>query len=85
MTVCARAIQQPDGTLLLALDPTNTNLSTCAYVVEDGSSTAWRELGNLSLNDAQTIGFCVGLLWVGAWAFKTIGRVIPSHEPESES
>lgn len=85
MPVCARAVQQPDGTLLLALDPTNTNLSTCAYVVEDGASNAWRELGSLSLQDAQTVGFSVGLFWVGAWAFKTIGRAIPSYDSESES
>lgn len=82
MPVCARAIQQPDGTLLLALDPANTNLATCPYVVEDGASNAWRELGNMSLDNAQEIGFSVGLLWIGAWAFKTIGRAIPSHNSD---
>ena len=55
MAVCARAIQQPDGTLLLALDPTAQDLSTCPYVVEDGATTAWRELGNLSIENAHVL------------------------------
>lgn len=85
MPVCARAIQQPDGTLLLALDPTNQNLSTCQYLVDDGATNAWRELGNLNLKDAQDISVAVGLLWAGAWVFRTIGRAIPSESNESES
>lgn len=85
MPVCARAIQQPDGTLLLALDPTNQNLSTCQYLVEDGASNAWRELGNLSLQNAQEISVAVGLLWAMAWGFRTIGKAIPSESNESES
>ena len=85
MPVCARAVQQSDGTLLLALDPTNTNLSTCQYVVENGASNAWRELGRMGLQDAQQIGLSVGLLWATAWVFKTIARAIPSHNNESET
>jgi hypothetical protein len=83
MPVCARAIQQPDGTLVLALAPTVTDLSTCPYLVEDGASNAWRELGNMSIEDAQVIGVAVGLLWAGAWGFKAIRKAI-SLNPESD-
>lgn len=83
MSVCARAVQQPDGTLLLALDPTVTNFSTCPYVVESGGNNAWRELGNMSVDGAQQIGLAVGLFWAISWGFKTLGRVVSSN-PESE-
>lgn len=85
MPVCARAIQQPDGTLLLALDPTNTNLSACAYVVDDGASNAWRELGNMSIENAQVISLYVCGVWAVAWCFKALCRVLLTTVPESES
>lgn len=85
MTACAKAVQQADGTLLLALDPTNKDLSTCAYTVDDGASTAWQQLGGMSVSDAQTVGLSVGVLWATAWAFKAIARVVTSGvNPESE-
>ena len=85
MPVCARAIQQADGTLLLALDPTNPNLSTCPYLVDDGASNSWRELGNMSSQDALVVSGAVGLFWAGAWAFKNIGRVVSLSSNENES
>jgi predicted esterase YcpF (UPF0227 family) len=84
VAVCARAVLQPDGSFYLALDPTVTDLSTCAYVVEDGASNAWRELGNLSLENSQVIGVSVGLVWAVAWGFKMIIRSI-NLNPESDS
>lgn len=84
MPVCARAIQQQDGTLLLALDPTNTNLSTCQYVVDDGASNAWRELGNMSLENASTIGVYVGAVWAIAWSFKALIKTVSLNERELE-
>lgn len=84
MAVCARAVAGPDGALLLALDPTRTDLSTCAYVVEDGASNAWRELGSMSLQNASDISLAVGLVWAVAWGIKTIGRTLRTVE-EKES
>lgn len=72
MPVCARAIQQPDGTLLLALDPTTQDLSTCAYLVDDGASNAWRELGNMSIDNAHTIGGSVLAVWAVAYTFRVL-------------
>lgn len=86
MAVCAKAVQQADGTLLLALDPTNTNLSTCQYLVEDAGSSAWRELGAMTSQDAQTVALAVGTFWASAWVFKAVGRAIggPATQTESE-
>ena len=85
MAVCARAIAQPDGTLLLALDPTVQDLSTCAYVVQDGATSAWQELGNLSIGNAHVIGLSVGLLWAGAYTIRLLARAIDPFHNESES
>jgi hypothetical protein len=76
MGVCAKAIQQPDGTLLLALDPAITDTSTCAYVVETGASNAWTELGNMSMENAQEISAYVCLLWAIAWGMRAIRNAI---------
>ena len=84
MPVCARAVQQPDGALYLALDPTTQDLSTCAYLVDDGASNAWRELGNMSIENAQVIGTAVMLVWAVAWGFKAIARAITNPTPERE-
>jgi len=84
MAVCARTVQQADGTLLLALDPAVTNTATCAYVVESGASNAWRELGNMSIQDAEAISYHIGLVWAVAWGFKAIGRAIPLNNEEKE-
>lgn len=84
MPVCARAIQQPDGTLVLALDPTNPDLSTCPYVVDDGASNAWRELGNMSIENAQVIGISVGCAWAVAWGFKALVKAVSINDPERE-
>jgi hypothetical protein len=84
MTVCARAIQQPDGTLVLALDPATQDLSTCPYVVDDGASNAWRELGNMSIENATVIGMAVGGVWAVAWGFKALIKAVSIYDSERE-
>lgn len=85
MPVCARAVQQPDGTLLLALDPSARDLSTCPYVVEDGASTAWRELGNLSIENAHVLGLAVGGIWALAFTFRALVTALSINQNESQS
>lgn len=80
MAVCAKAVLQPDGAYLLVLDPSITDTSTCAYVVETGSSNSWRELGNLSLQDAELISAHVVFVWVLAWGFRAIRYAISTNE-----
>lgn len=84
MAACAKAVQLPDGTLVLALDPVAQDLSTCAYVVEDGASNAWRELGSMSLDNAQHIGMSVGILWAGAYAVRIVIRALSLNDNESD-
>jgi hypothetical protein len=84
MSVCAKAIQQQDGSLLLALDPTITDTSTCAYVVDTGASNAWRELGNMSIGDAQVIAAYVGGVWAIAWGLKAIRKSISTYEASND-
>lgn len=83
MAVCAQAVQQADGTLLLALDPTAKDLSTCPYVVQDGAMNAWQELGNLSIENAQTVGLMVGAVWATAFAFRVLIRTLAINQNES--
>lgn len=80
MAVCAKAVQQADGSYLLALDPSRADLSTCAYVVDDGASNAWRELGNMSIDNAITISSAIGVLWAIAFSFRLIISSVSTFE-----
>ncbi len=81
MAVCARTVQQPDGTLLLALDPAVSDLSTCAYVVATGA-----ELGASPFSMTAEEGGVVsaGLIscWAIAWGFRQVIFILKgsSHE-----
>lgn len=81
MPVCVRAIQQADGTALLALDPLATELTACIYVVESGA-----ELGNTMFSmTAQDGGVYSGLIigcWVIAFTVRTIVHIIKGSENE---
>lgn len=74
MAVCAKAIQQPDGTFLLALDPAVTDPATCAYVVATGGEEAYGSLLSLTTDQALTIGAAVWVLWGTVWGFKQVAR-----------
>ncbi|WP_426161646.1 hypothetical protein [Pseudoduganella sp. R-34] len=84
MAVCLRTVQQSDGTLLLALDPSVTNTATCAYVAESGASNAWQELGNMSIRDAEVISLNIGWVWAVAWGWKAISRAISLNVEDKE-
>lgn len=75
MAACAKAVQQPDGTLVLQLDPTAQDLTACAYVVESGA-----ELSNsfltMSAADGATYGGEVVAVWMAAFIIRVIARVI---------
>jgi hypothetical protein len=83
MPVCAKAIQQADGTYLLALDPANTQASTCAYVVDTGSSSAWAELGSMTINDATVITGSAAAVWAIAWGIRLLAQFLNSHKDEA--
>jgi hypothetical protein len=87
MPVCVAAVESGPGTGLyyLTLDPTRTDTSTCSYLIEDGASNAWRELGNMSIENAQVIGMAIGGVWAAAFGFKLLIRALRSDEPATDS
>jgi len=84
MPVCARAVAQPDGSLLLALDPAVTDTSTCAYVVETGGETGWLQLSNLDIPGAEVIAAYIAGVWAIAFGFKAVRQFLLTL-PESDS
>lgn len=84
MPVCAMSIATVDGNFL-EVRPDIQDLSTCAYVVETrADSNAWRELGNMSIGDAQVISAYVAGVWAIAWGFKAIRKSIPNYEASND-
>lgn len=93
-TWCASVItaSRPDGSLYdtlevvpmvpgggaPAIDP-----STCQAVLESGSEyNGWSQLFALSIDDAQTIGVQIMLVWAIAWTFRALAKALisPSNE-----
>lgn len=80
MPVCARAIEQPDGSYLLGLDPTETNVTTCPYVVTTGAESGFASLFDLTPEEASLIAAAIALVWAIAWGFRLLGRHITHEE-----
>lgn len=85
MPTCARAILQPDGSYLLGLDPSETNPSTCAYVVETGTESLLGSMAALTPDDAQTIAVAVAGLWAVAWVFRLIAQSMSTPERNEDA
>jgi hypothetical protein len=84
MVVCVKSVVHPaTGTETLALDLSITDTSTCQYVLESGAANNWRELGNMSIENAQLIGVSVGVVWAVAFGFKLIISALRVDEPNS--
>lgn len=84
MATCARAVQQPDGTYLLALDPSITQVSTCAYVVQTGGELALGSLLDLTPDQSLLISQYVAGLWALAWTFKQVAHSLKGNENEQD-
>jgi hypothetical protein len=82
MPACARAVQQADGSFALVLDPSATDLTACAYVVETGA-----ELGNslvtFSASDGALLSSGVIGCWVAAYGIRTVIEVIRGSTNEN--
>lgn len=83
MAVCARAIQQPDGSLVLRLDPTATELSTCQYVVQSGAELA-NGLFSLSAEEGAYISAMIVSTWAAAWGVRAVIDVVKNHSGSTE-
>lgn len=82
MTTCAIAVQQPDGSYFLKLDPSITDVSTCSYVVQSGADIA-NSLFNLSAEDGGLISAGLVSVWMAAWGIRAIVSVIRGSENET--
>lgn len=76
MAVCAHAVQQQDGSYLLAIDPAVTDPAQCAYVVQTGGEEALGSLLSLTTDQALTIGAAVWALWGTVWGIKQVARAV---------
>jgi hypothetical protein len=81
MASCARAVQQADGSYLLALDVQSTDLTACAFVVESGA-----ELGNsmfsMTAQDGGLYSSYIVGCWVVAFSIRAIAQILKGSENE---
>jgi hypothetical protein len=67
----------PDGTVVKTQ---RTDFAKCEWVVLTGADYGnWQQLMSLSVDDAQTIGFEIGVVWAIAWGCKLVARVLTSN------
>lgn len=81
MAACARAVQQPDGTLVLVLDPAAPDLSTCPYVVQSGAELA-NSLFNLTAADGSYISMLIVSVWGAAYFARSVINVVRKGSSE---
>ena len=71
MAACVKATQQPDGRLVLELDPAATDVTACQYVVMGGSEVG-NSLLSMSAQDGAVASGLVVSCWVAAYAVKSV-------------
>lgn len=78
MASCAKSVVV-DGNQFLALDPSQTNLATCSFVVQSGPEAS---LLTLSAEDGAI--FSGGLIscWLAAWGIRQIISILRGSEHE---
>lgn len=81
MAVCARGVQQSDGTVALVLDPLATNLATCTYVVQSGPDIS-NSFALMSAEDGAFFSAGLVTVWLTAYGIKSIINVIKGSENE---
>lgn len=84
MAACATAVQQADGSFLIALDVTNQNLSTCPYVLESGAEFSTGSLLDLSPEQATQLATAIAALWVAAWCMRALIRTLGSSDHDQD-
>lgn len=75
MPICARGVQQADGSIVLALDPAAPDLSTCPYVVMSGAEVA-NSLFSLTAADGGLLSAGIVGCWAAAFAIRSVINVV---------
>jgi hypothetical protein len=81
MPVCARGVQQADGSVVLVLDPLAADLSTCPYVVQTGAELS-NSLLSLSAQDGGIWAGGVISVWIAAYGIRSLISIIRSASNE---
>lgn len=81
MPACAKAVQQPDGSLALVLDPLATDLTACTYVVESGAELA-NSLLDLTAEDGGLYAGGIISVWCVAYGIRSVISILRSSEHE---
>lgn len=84
MAICALSHTLADGTVVIALDAQNTNLTTCQMVVNTGAEFN-NDLMNFTPADALVVSSSVALLWALAWSFRVVLKSLSPKEASNES
>jgi len=81
VAACVVPVVQPSTGVTYLTVEVRADISTCPYTLDD-SSSAWHELSNMSIPNAQEIAIYVGVVWAIAWGFKTLARILRTEVPE---
>jgi hypothetical protein len=84
MAICALSHTLADGTVVIALDAQNLNLTTCEMVVITGAEFD-SELMNFTPSDALQVSGAVALLWALAWCFRVVRKSLSISEVSNET
>jgi len=74
MATCAQAVQNPDGSLSLVLQPSQTDLTQCSFAVLSGTEISNLSLFFLSPSDALTLLSPICLVLAVAWGYKVLKK-----------
>lgn len=75
MAICAKGVQQADGSIVLQLDPTAPDLSACPYVVQSGAELA-NSLFSLTAEDGAHMSGAIVGVWACALVIRSIIQII---------
>lgn len=81
MASCARAVQQADGSFVIVLDPTASDLSTCPYVLSSGAELA-NSLFSLTAEDGAYVSMMIVGVWAAAWGVRSVINVVKQGSSE---
>lgn len=81
MAVCARGVVQQDGSILLVLDSSVTNLATCQYVVQSGSDISNSFL-LMTAEDGAVFSSGVIACWALAYGIRSIINILKGSTNE---
>lgn len=75
MAICAKGVQQADGSIVLVLDPLAPDLSACQYVVQSGAELA-NSLFSHTAEEGWQMSAGIIACWAAAYTIRSIMKII---------